>query len=71
MSAVPPPTSPQEIVAILRAAIASGGGMVSYSANGRTVTLSTLGEMTDALRFFEAQVAQGQGLRRTRVGWRE
>lgn len=71
MTAIPPTTSPQDIVAILDAAIANGGDVASYSLNGRTVTLRSLSEMMEARRYYAAIVSQGQGLRRTRVGWRD
>lgn len=60
-------TSPQDIVDQIDQAIAEGGDVGSYTVNGRTVVMRTLGEMLEARRYFEAQRSRQAGIRRTKA----
>jgi hypothetical protein len=51
----------------LREAIANGGDVSGYTINGRTVQMRSMGELLQALRYFEAQEQRARGLRRTKV----
>lgn len=70
-ASVPPPVdnSPAAILARIRAAIGEGLDVLSYTVNGRVVTLRSMDELLEAEKHFASLVARQSGLRRTRVSF--
>jgi len=66
-AATPAPTGATDILALIDQAIASGGDVAAYTINGRTVQLRSMDELIKARKYFEAQAARANGLRRTKV----
>lgn len=64
-------STPTDIIASIDQAIANGGDVASYTVNGRTVVLRSLSELLAARRYYLAEKAKAQGLRRTRVRFLE
>lgn len=64
-------STPTDIIAAIDQAIANGGDVASYTVNGRTVVLRSLSELLAARRYYLAEKAKAQGLRRTRVRFLE
>ena len=63
-------STPEEIIAVIDAAIADGADVASYTINGRTVTMHSMSELLKVRRYFEAQAARRKGLRRTKVSFK-
>lgn len=54
-----------DIVAALDAAIASGGDVAAYTVDGQTVQLRSIESILQARKYYDAQRARKQGMRRT------
>lgn len=59
-----------EILAVIDQAIASGGDVAAYTINGRTVQLRSMQELIAARKYFQAELARANGLRRTKIAFR-
>jgi hypothetical protein len=57
------------IISTIDESIAQGGDVASYTVNGRTVTMRSLGELLEARRYFVAQTARAQGVRYTKMSF--